>query len=181
MVYAFFFLATIAPQGDTEAILKSDFGKIQFVSDAPLEVIKASSDALKGVIDTSKQSFAFSVAVNTFKGFNSPLQQQHFNENYMESVKFPVATFTGKIIETVNFSKTGTYDIRAKGVLFIHGIKSERIIRGTVEVIPGKIRIVSQFTVHLEDHNIKIPRIVYQKIAPEVTIGTEVVFPYSKP
>ena len=74
-------------------------GSISFRSDAPLELIKAQSNELKGLFIPDKKQFAFIINIKSFKGFNSPLQQEHFNENYLESNKFPVASFEGKIIE----------------------------------------------------------------------------------
>lgn len=151
-------------------VFKTTKGNVSLVSDAPLELIKANSKELRGVIDTSNHTFAFTVAIVSFKGFNSPLQREHFQENYMESHLYPVATFTGKIIESVSFSKIGVYEVRAKGVLSVHGIKQERIIKGKVEITPTGIILNSEFKVVLEDHEIKIPRIVHQKIAPEISI-----------
>jgi hypothetical protein len=69
-----------------------------FSSAAPLEMIEANSKKLRGLVDTETQSFAWAIENKTFEGFNSPLQQEHFNENYMETDKFPRSTFTGKII-----------------------------------------------------------------------------------
>ncbi|MBK7968071.1 MAG: YceI family protein [Bacteroidetes bacterium] len=154
-------------------VFKTTKGSVSLVSDAPLEVIKADSKELRGVIDTSNHTFAFTVAIVSFKGFNSPLQREHFQENYMESHLYPVATFTGKIIESVSFSKNGIYEVRAKGVLSVHGVKQERIIKGKVEVTSTGIVLNSEFKVVLEDHEIKIPRIVHQKIAPEISIIIE--------
>src|SRR5205809_7976282 len=77
-------------------------GTIAFRSEAPLEVIKASSNELRGIIETQKKQFAFSIKLKSFKGFNSGLQKEHFNENYLESDKYPDATFVGKIIEDVD-------------------------------------------------------------------------------
>lgn len=151
-------------------VFKTTKGNVSLLSDAPLELIKANSKELRGVIDTSSHTFAFTVAVVSFKGFNSPLQREHFQENYMESHLYPVATFTGKIIESVSFSQNGVYEVRAKGVLSVHGVKQERIIKGKVEVTPTGITLNSEFKVILEDHEIKIPRIVHQKIAPEISI-----------
>ncbi len=153
-----------------KTIFKTSSGKISFLSEAPLETISAESKELKGIIDTVKNTFAFSVSIKTFKGFNSPLQQQHFYENYMEVDMYPVATFSGKIIEIISYSKSGVYEVRAKGVLNLHGVKSERIIKSTVEVKNGEIEITSRFSINLQDHNIKIPRIVFQKIAPDIVV-----------
>jgi hypothetical protein len=162
-------------QAPQKTIFKTANGHIRFISEAPLETITARSEALKGIIDTSKNTFAFSVSINSFKGFNSPLQEQHFYENYMESSQYPVATFSGKIIESIEFSKPGIYNVRAKGVLNIHGVKSERIIRSTIEVINNDFVIHSNFMVSLKDHNIKVPRIVLQKIAPDIKVDIDAV------
>lgn len=145
-------------------------GTILFHSSAELELIKASSDQLKGLLDTDKKNFAFKISMNTFRGFNSPLQREHFNENYVESGTFPDAGFSGKIIEDDDLTKDGTYTIRAKGMLTIHGVSQERIIRSNVTVRQGNIRLSSIFTVLLTDHNIKIPRIVSEKLSSEIKV-----------
>ena len=145
-------------------------GTILFHSSAELELIKASSDQLKGLVDTDKKNFAFKISMNSFRGFNSPLQREHFNENYVESGKFPDASFSGKIIEDDDLTKDGTYTIRAKGLLTVHGVSQERIIRSNVIVRQGKIKLNSIFTVLLTDHNIKIPRIVSEKLSSEIKV-----------
>lgn len=152
------------------SIFQTVSGKISFKSDAPLELIKASSDQLIGLLDNNKKVFSFKINIRSFEGFNSPLQKEHFNENYMESDKYPVASFSGKIIEDVDFSKDGTYDVRAKGTLTIHGISQERIIKGNVAVNNKKITITASFSVLLSDHNIPIPIVVYKKLANEIKV-----------
>lgn len=149
-------------------------GKVYFKSNAPLELIEAVSNNLKGAIDTEKNTFAFTVSMSSFKGFNSPLQQEHFNENYLETKQFPNATFKGKIIERIDFTNDGKHTIRAKGTLNIHGVTQERIIKSSLTVKNGAFEVSSKFTVLLEEHNITIPKIVNQKIAEEiqVTINT---------
>ena len=145
-------------------------GKVDFVSDAPLEIISASSEHLQGAVDLNKRTFAFVINNASFKGFNSPLQQQHFYENYIESHKYPRSSFEGKIIEDYDLSIDGTYSIRAKGILSVHGEEQERIIKCTFVKDAGEIFVESDFKVPLEDHNIKIPRIVYQKIAEVINV-----------
>lgn len=148
-------------------------GKVSFKSEATLELIQAKSNKLRGVIDPTTNTFAWSVEANSFEGFNSPLQREHFNENYMESTKYPRVTFTGKIIEKVDFEKDGKYTLRTKGKLLVHGVEQERIIRCELEVAGNRIRVSAQFTVPLADHNINIPRIVNQKISEEVSLSVE--------
>lgn len=143
---------------------------INFRSDAKLELIRAASKELKGAIETDKKTFSFKVRMRSFEGFNSPLQREHFNENYMESENFPEATFNGKIIEDVDFNTPGKYTVRAKGILNIHGIEQERIIKSDVEIKPGSISIKSTFTVLLSDHKILIPKVVSEKLANEIKV-----------
>ncbi len=145
-------------------------GEIKFASKAQLELIKASTDKVQGLLDPASNLFAFSVDIKNFRGFNSELQREHFNEKYLESEKFPKAKFSGKIIEQIDFSKDGTYEVRAKGDLEIHGIKQNRIIRSKVTVKTGVVTIESSFLVPLADHDIAIPNIVSQKIATEIEV-----------
>jgi hypothetical protein len=147
--------------------------EVTFVSDAPLERIDAKSTQMKGVIDTDTRSFAFSVANESFEGFNSVLQKDHFNENYIESDKNPSCLFSGKIIDEINFMKDGTYLVRVKGILNVKGVPQERIIKSTIWVKGDDIFIECDFGVLLADHEIRIPRIVQQKIAPEIKIGVK--------
>ena len=163
-----------APPAGT--IFKTSNGNIKISSDAPLEIIKASSSELKGAIDADKRTFAFTINNNSIKGFNSPLQQEHFYENYIEAKKYPVSTFEGKIIEQVDFSKNAEYTVRAKGILTIHGVARERIIKSTLRVQGNTITVKSAFTILLSEHNITIPKIVYQKIAEEIKIEVDAEF-----
>jgi polyisoprenoid-binding protein YceI len=145
-------------------------GKIDFISNAPLEIIKASSSQIHGVIDPFTNQFAFTVDIQSFKGFNGGFQQEHFNEKYMESEKYPTASFQGKIIEQVDFSADGTYEVRAKGDLKIHGQKQTRIIKCKIIITNKVVSIEADFIVPLTDHNITIPRIISQKIATEIEV-----------
>jgi polyisoprenoid-binding protein YceI len=148
-------------------------GKIEFFSNAPKELIQAASDKLKGVVDISRHTFAFKISMMSFIGFNSPLQREHFNENYMETSIFPDASFTGKIIETVDLSIDGRYEVRAKGKLTIHGIARERIIKVNIDVRKQQLSVTSEFTVLLADHSINIPRVVYNKLAAEINVSLQ--------
>ncbi len=154
-----------------EAILyKCENGSVTFKSDAPLELIQAKSNKLRGMIDPSNNNFAWAVDVRSFEGFNGKLQRDHFNENYLESENFPRVTFTGKIIESIDFQKDGIYPVRAKGKIFIHGKEQERIIKSQLEIKKGVLKIKASFDVPLADHDISIPKIVNQKIAEEINV-----------
>jgi hypothetical protein len=163
-----------------QPIFLSRKSKVDFVSDAPLELIKASSDKLAGVIDTEKRTFAFSIPTDSFKGFNSPLQQEHFYENYIEAKAYPISKFEGKIIEQIDMKQDGVYSIRAKGKLNIHGVEQERIIKVDLRISKGIIYANANFTVLLQDHNITIPRVVFQKIAEEIKVNVAIEFEKKK-
>lgn len=161
--------------GSTNTIYKTTEGQITFVSAAEFETITATSQKLTGALDTSSQMFAFYVTNNSFEGFNSLLQQDHFNESYMESEKNPRSFFTGKIIEQVTFSKPGNYGVRAKGKLNIHGVEQERIIRCDLIIDKDEIKVKSDFSIFLAEHDISIPKIAFEKIAPEIQIHVSAV------
>lgn len=156
-----------------EGTYRCENGKVQFKSDAPLEVIQAHSNKLRGILDPERKTFAWTVEIASFDGFNSPLQREHFNENYLETTRFPKAVFSGKIIEAIDFSQSGTYPVRAKGKLVLHGVEQERIIKGQLELRNGIARVRAVFTVPLADHDIAIPKVVYQKIAEEISVTVD--------
>ena len=166
-----FFMVVLSAHVQAPAYLFSvSKGTIIFWSDAPLELIKASSNQLKGIFNAEKKLFAFTLNVNTFKGFNSPLQQEHFNENYLESAKYPRASFEGKIIEDIDLKRDGIYSIRAKGNLTVHGVSQERILKCELTIKNNVVTVKSNFTVLLADHNITIPKVVNEKLASQIKV-----------
>ena len=172
IIVTFLFLSKSALS--QSGLYRSDEGIVQFTSDAPLELIKASSSALRGVIDPVENTFAFTIEIKSFEGFNSDLQRTHFNENYLESPKFPRATFSGKIIEKINWDSEGEFELRAKGILNVHGVKQERIIPCSVQLFPDRAFILAEFSVPLKDHDIDIPKIVAQKISEEIQVTIQI-------
>ncbi len=160
----------VAAQG---VIFKTENGKVQFHSDARLEIIKANSQKLRGLLNPETRNFAFVVPVTSFEGFNAALQKEHFNENYMESDRFPLASFSGKIIEEISFLTPGNVTVRAKGILSIHGLDQDRIIKVNMQIRDGSIGITSVFSVLLKDHEINLPKIVHEKVASEINVEVQ--------
>jgi len=149
---------------------------VSFVSDAPMEHIIAENTRSSGIIELETRSFAVQIPIKEFQGFNGPLQREHFNENYMASELYPHATFVGRIIESVSLVIPGTQEVRAKGKLTIHGVEKERIIPCKVVVAENGIRITTTFDVAVDEHGIRIPRVVQQKIAAVVTVKVDLLF-----
>lgn len=156
-----------------QGIYKVQSGTVEFHSKAPEELISARSGEIMGLIDIDKKTFAFKIDIVSFAGFNSPLQREHFNENYMESNVFPQASFNGKIIEDIDLSTDGTYSVRAKGKLRIHGVERERTIKTLLTVKDRTVYISADFIVALADHNIRIPRVVSEKLAPDISVSVK--------
>lgn len=154
----------------TPRYYSTNSGFVAFRSEAPQEIIGAKSNELRGILDTEKKVFVFKVLLNTFEGFNSGLQREHFNDKFLETEIYPEVIFSGKIIEDVNFENDGTFSIRAKGKLTVHGIDQERIVKVNVTVKNHMIFIESTFSILLADHSIKVPKVVHEKIASEINI-----------
>jgi polyisoprenoid-binding protein YceI len=147
-----------------------------FYSYAPLEDIKALNKTTSGVIDTETNKFSFKVKIKDFV-FPSSLMQEHFNENYMESEKFPHSTFKGNIKGDYNLLKDGNYPVVAIGELNIHGVNKQVEIPSIIQVSNNKATFSSEFKIALKDYNIEIPTMVFQKIAEiiDVKISGELV------
>jgi len=164
-------IAHFVTAGQPQNTIITNKGRITFISNAPLEVIKATSDQARIVIDVSSSQLAICVPILSFQGFNSGLQREHFNEKYLESDKYPMATFTGKIIDKVNYSVDGVYDVRVKGVLDVHGQKQTRIIKGRITIKNNTVSLTAEFVIPLMDHRIEVPRLVSEKIATEIEVN----------
>lgn len=156
--------------------MRASSGTVSFLSEAPLETIAASNTRGTGLLDPAARTFAVRIPVADFVGFNSPLQREHFNENYMATDKWPAATFQGRIIEAVDLSRKGTYGVRAKGALTIRGVARERILPCTIVVDDAGLTVDSEFEVVLDEHGIRIPRLVQQKIAATVRVSMSMRF-----
>ena len=117
----------------------------------------------------------FVIPVVSFK-FEKPLMEEHFNENYLETEKFPTAKFSGTINEELDYTKNGTYDASVTGKLTIHGVEQERSINGTITVKDSQLIFEGKFQIKLEDHDIDIPSIVVKNIAEVVDVTATLVY-----
>jgi polyisoprenoid-binding protein YceI len=169
IVLAAFILAATLTQAQDKYFTKS--GKIEFYSKAPLEDIEAKNKTAQVVLDTKTGALQFSVLMKGFE-FQKALMQEHFNENYVESDKFPKADFKGTVVNNnaINYTKSGTYNAKVKGQLTMHGITKDVEASGTVKVDGGELKTASTFNVQLSDYGIKIPAIVKDKISNTVKI-----------
>ena len=150
---------------------KHKLGKntVDFFSEAPIENISATNNQTIGIIDFSQKTFLIKIPIKRFI-FEKNLMQEHFNENYMESDKFPYGVFKGKVIGDINLKEKGNYTLSFEGKLTVHGIEKERKVPVTISVKKKSIDINSTFNILIKDHNIKIPKIVFKNIAEEIEV-----------
>ncbi len=155
-------------------------GTISFFSESILENIEAHNKQVSSFIDFSTGEMVFSVPMKAFQ-FKKALMQEHFNENYIESDKYPKGTFKGTIdnIKTINLQQDGTHKVKVNGQLTIHGITKPIAADGIMEVKAGKITGKSTFTITPEDYNIEIPLLVRNHIAKIIQINVQLLYePY---
>jgi hypothetical protein len=150
-------------------------GTIRFYSDGQMEKIEAYNHQVNSALDASSGNFVFMVLIKSFE-FEKALMQEHFNENYMESDKFPNSKFSGKVtnLKDINFGKDGIYKAVVEGDLTMHGVSNKIKTSGTFEVKDGKIIGKSTFNVLLKDYSIAIPKAVVKNIADNIQIDVNV-------
>ncbi|RWY55681.1 YceI family protein [Mucilaginibacter gilvus] len=149
--------------------------KISLFSTAPLEDIQASTSTGTSVYNPATGDLAFSVGIRSFQ-FPKSLMQEHFNENYLESDKYPRASFKGKIKEPIDLTKNGSYPVNVTGELDVHGVKQTRTIAGTVVVNNGTVSMLSEFMVKCVDHHIDIPTLVFKHIAESIKMNVSATY-----
>ena len=152
-------------------------GFIGFFSHTPIEDIKADNNQVSSVLDVSTGDMVFQVLIRSFH-FVKAVMEEHFNENFLESDKFPKSTFKGKITNpgSINFSKPGIYDATVEGDLTIHNVTKKVAVKGTIEVVEGGINASSKFEIEPEDYNITIPSVVRNNIAKVVEVTIEMKY-----
>ncbi len=170
-----FILSLLPPAWSIKPVLLTKSAELTLFSEAPIENIEAVSKSAYGVINTNNGEIQFGVSIRSFR-FKKSLMQEHFNENYMESDKFPVARFKGKLNMPIDISKDGEYQVIATGDLDVHGITKKRSISGTIKVLNGRLEINSNFDVKCQDHDIKIPALVFKNIAETIRITLKGTF-----
>lgn len=171
LLYLFFF-------SSFQAVAQKKFGaeksSLTFFSDGVIEDIKADNNKVTSIIDIVRGEMAFLVRIKDFQ-FEKKLMQIHFNEKYMESEKFPKATFLGSL-KGYDQNKTGIQNVTAQGKLFIHGIYRDVVVPGTIDVKSNSVSVKAKFKIKLADYNITTPQILFKNIAEEVEVKLDITY-----
>ena len=152
-------------------------GSIYFNAGTGLEEIEGINKSVLSAFDKATKQVQFSVLIKGFE-FKNAFMQEHFNENYMESGKFPKASFKGSIVdlENVNFERNGAYIVKVKGVLEVHGVQRDVEAVGAFKIDKGSISTTSKFKIVLADYKIAIPQVVADKLSKTATIEVNCMY-----
>lgn len=146
-------------------------GKILFFSDAAIEDIKAINNQASCIYETGTNRLIANVLISAFE-FEKSLMQKHFNENYLESEKFPKASFKGKLNDLQGVNLTGTWSktIEFEGDMTIHGITRHMKNNASIQFTNGVMNVSAEFYILLNDFNIKIPSTVINNISEKILV-----------
>ncbi len=165
-----FVLLLMCVAGTAQAqLFATQNGEISFYSKTPMEDIDAVNKQVGSIINSANNEVAVQMRVTNFV-FPNKLMQEHFNENYLETDKFPSATFKGKIKEAVDLKVPGTYAVTAAGQATIHGVTRPVELRGTIVSTGKSLSLQCAFDIRLDEYKIDIPKIVFAKIAEIIKV-----------
>jgi len=168
---------SVLPLAQAQKLISKDT-HIFFIASTPLEDIEAHNRQAVSILDPATGNLAFNLLVKSFE-FKVKLMQEHFNENYVESDKYPKSTFNGKITNNanINYKKDGVYEADVTGDLTIHNVTKPIATKGTIEVKEGFVYAKADFIVKPADYDITIPSVVANKIAKEVQVTVDAKYP----
>ena len=150
-------------------VYRGDKCSIKFFSETKMENIDAENKFTKPVFNAKDGHFIVEAQQTAFE-FKSAFMQEHYNENYVESEKYPTAKFDGFVVEKIDYTKDGTYNVSIVGKLSMHGVELPRTITGTIAIKGGAIIMDSKFDIKVADHKIKVPSLYVEKIAENIQV-----------
>jgi hypothetical protein len=156
----------------------ADSCRVIFFSSTEMEDIKAVNTISKPVMNFADSAIQISISIRDFE-FERSLMQEHFNEDYMESDKYPHAVFKGKINQKVDYKKSGVTQVTVTGAMNMHGVIKTITIPGTITVKDGLVFLWAKFNVTMADYNVRVPEVLGNNLADFVTVTlTATMKPY---
>ncbi len=149
--------------------------RVSFFSSAPLEDIEARSSTAVAALNVQTGDVVVKVKNTSFQ-FEKKLMREHFNENYMESERFPVSEFRGKVQDVSVLNVVGKHTVTVSGTLQVHGVSKAYEAKVNLEVADGSIMAQTSFPVKVADHGIRIPSVVGKNIAETVKVSIQAQF-----
>lgn len=152
-----------------QTVYTSDSSAVAFLSETPIENIKAINHASTAMIEMSSQVVKIQVPIAAFH-FDNRLMQEHFQDGYLEPKKFPFATFRGKLSDSLDLSIDTVYQVSATGMLNVHGVDRVHTFSGTLVCQDSVAKLNSEFQIVLADHEVKVPGAVFDSVAKHVKV-----------
>ncbi len=175
-----FFCLCLALSSNAQDMFTVSKGLVVFFSHAPIEDITAENKQPASMINVITREIAVIIPIRNFR-FAKELMHEHFNDKYMESEKFPMASFKGLINDSIDISKDREFPVSAKGILTIHGIEKEVTLEGQMKRTGNYISLTSEFKVAIKDFNIAVPRLLFENIAETIDVRISLEYkPFQK-
>ncbi len=153
-----------------QSLYRTSVGELSFFSKTPVLDIEAVNQKTGAILNATTRDLAIQTKITDFQ-FPNKLMQEHFNENYMESERFPTTKFAGKIKEQIDLTKPGTYPVTAEGNLTIHGVTKPVQVKGTIVATATALQVNFSFQVRTADYQIEVPTLVFDKIAETIAVS----------
>jgi len=168
-------LITVSTSLNAQKVFFTKSGNVDFFSKTPVENVEARNNQVVSFIKTEKGTLSFGLLVKSFK-FKNALMEEHFNENYAESDKFPKAKFKGTItnLSDIDFNTDGSYKANIEGKLTFHGVTQNVKTVANLDVNGDGVHATASFFAKPSDYKINIPSIVREKIAKEITVNVNI-------
>lgn len=163
-------LVLVMSSASAQSLYRTSVGEVSFYSKTPLLDIIAVNKKSGAILNASTLDLAIQMKITDFQ-FPNKLMQEHFNENYMESERFPTAKFVGKVKETIDLTKPGSYPVTADGNMTIHGVTKPIQVKGTLVATASQVRVTFAFQVRTEAYQIEVPTLVFNKIAETIDVS----------
>lgn len=180
-IFSFISLMVCAPTF-AQPVYGSTQSAITFFAGTPVEDIDATNSKSISFLNTDTGEVTISIPNYEFR-FKQSLMEEHFNENYMETGKFPKSEFKGKIddVKDIDWQRPTVQTITVSGTLIIHGVAKERTFSVTLHRKDRAIVAETKFSIPLADHNIDRPKLLWEKLAENVNVHATITYePYKK-
>ena len=174
---AIFVLLVLSLVGTAQRVMDRA-GKIRFYSEAPIENIEATNEKVMSIMDLTSGGVAVSIFIRDFR-FEKPLMEEHFNENYLESSKYPKCTFSGTFQDFEGLGD-GSFTLKAKGEITLHGVTQPLEADVEFEVDANEIKAKTTFFLKVADFDIEIPKVVFYNIAETIEVNASFRFDKDK-
>jgi hypothetical protein len=177
LLISFLFVSTCT---EGQSVYITDKGFVSFFSEAPIENIEGRHHGPQSILNLPKRELAFIIPIRGFH-FEKSLMEEHFNEKYMESDRFPNATFTGTLSQPIHPGLDTSMAMEAAGKMTIHGVEQSLQIPGKAEVRNGVIRLTASFPIAVKSYGISIPKLLTENIADTVRVDLDITYkPFRK-